>query len=91
MNATSRKFTHFEIGYDVPAIPGMRETDIQTPCLLLDLDALERNIKKMGDYAKAHRIRHRAHGKMHKSVDVAKLQQRLGGAVGICCQKVSEA
>ena len=91
MNATSGKFTHFEIGYDVPAIPGMRETDIQTPSLLLDLDALERNIKKMGDYAKAHRIRHRAHGKMHKSVDVAKLQQRLGGAVGICCQKVSEA
>jgi 3-hydroxy-D-aspartate aldolase len=91
MNATSGKFTHFEIGYDVPANPGMRKTDIQTPCLLLDLDALERNIKKMGDYAKAHRIRHRARGKMHKSVDVAKLQERLGGAVGICCQKVSEA
>ncbi|HHB80488.1 MAG TPA: DSD1 family PLP-dependent enzyme, partial [Aliiroseovarius sp.] len=31
------------------------------------------------------------HGKMHKSVDVAKLQERLGGAVGVCCQKVSEA
>ena len=36
-------------------------------------------------------MRHRAHGKMHKSVDVAKLQERLGGSVGICCQKVSEA
>src|SRR4029450_12005716 len=48
-------------------------------------------IKKMGDYAKAHRMRHRVHGKMHKSIDVAKLQQRLGGADGVCCQKVSEA
>jgi 3-hydroxy-D-aspartate aldolase len=52
--------------------------DIQTPCLVLDLDALERNIKKMGDYAKAHGMRHRVHGKMHKSVDVAKLAGRAG-------------
>ncbi|NNE80150.1 MAG: DSD1 family PLP-dependent enzyme [Silicimonas sp.] len=80
-----------EVGYDVPALPGMDEADIQTPCLILDLDALERNIKKMGDYAKAHGMRHRVHGKMHKSVDVAKLQEELGGAVGVCCQKVSEA
>ncbi len=80
-----------EVGFDVPAVPGMDEVDIQTPCLLLDLDALERNIKKMGDYAKAHGMRHRAHGKMHKSVDVLKLQMELGGAVGVCCQKVSEA
>lgn len=80
-----------EVGYDVPALPGMDEADIQTPCLVLDLDALERNIKKMGDYAKAHGMRHRVHGKMHKSVDVAKLQEKLGGAIGVCCQKVSEA
>ncbi|MEM6385397.1 MAG: 3-hydroxy-D-aspartate aldolase BhcC [Pseudomonadota bacterium] len=80
-----------EVGFDVPALPGMDEADIQTPCLVLDLDALERNIKKMGDYAKAHGMRHRVHGKMHKSVDVAKLQESLGGAVGVCCQKVSEA
>ena len=69
----------------------MDEADIQTPCLVLDLDALERNIRKMGDYAKAHGMRHRVHGKMHKSVDVAKLQEELGGSVGVCCQKVSEA
>ncbi|WP_417597901.1 3-hydroxy-D-aspartate aldolase BhcC [Pararhodobacter oceanensis] len=81
----------YEVGYDIPAKPGMREADIQTPCLVLDLDALERNVKKMGDYANSHNMRHRAHGKMHKSVDVLKLQMELGGAVGVCCQKVSEA
>lgn len=80
-----------DVGYDIPALPGMDESEIQTPCLILDLDALERNIRKMGDYARTHGMRHRAHGKMHKSVDVARLQQSLGGAVGICCQKVSEA
>ncbi len=81
----------FEVGFDIPALPGMSEADIQTPCLVLDLDALERNIKKMGDWAHAHGVRHRVHGKMHKSVDVAKLQESLGGACGVCCQKVSEA
>lgn len=84
-------FDDLEVGFDVPALPGMDEADIQTPCLILDLDALERNVKKMGDYAKEHGMRHRAHGKMHKSVDVLKLQQNLGAAVGVCCQKVSEA
>ena len=85
------KFAGLEVGYDVPALPGMDEKDIQTPCLILDLDALERNIRKMGAYAKAHNMRHRAHGKMHKSVDVMKLQESLGAATGVCCQKVSEA
>lgn len=80
-----------EVGFDVPARPGMAESEIQTPCLILDLDALERNIRKMGELARSMGMRHRLHGKMHKSVDVARLQQTLGGAVGVCCQKVSEA
>lgn len=80
-----------EVGYDIPAAIGMDESEIQTPCLVLDLDALEYNIKKMGDYARAHGMRHRIHGKMHKSVDIARLQEQLGGAIGVCCQKVSEA
>jgi len=84
-------FDGYEVGYNIPALPGMDEADIQTPCLVLDMDALERNIKKMGDYARDHGMRHRVHGKMHKSVDVAKLQEELGGSVGVCCQKVSEA
>jgi 3-hydroxy-D-aspartate aldolase len=81
----------YEVGYDIPASIGMDEADIQTPCLILDLDALERNIAKMGRFAQEMGVRHRVHGKMHKSVDVALLQERLGGSVGVCCQKVSEA
>lgn len=89
--ADARRIKDMEVGFDIPAEIGMDEREIQTPCLVLDLDALERNIAKMGDYAKAHGMRHRVHGKMHKSVDVAKLQARIGGAAGVCCQKVSEA
>ncbi len=84
-------FEGLEVGYDIPALPGMDEADIQTPCLVLDLDALERNVAKMGALAKEMGVRHRVHGKMHKSVDVALLQERLGGSCGVCCQKVSEA
>ena len=90
MNAPT-KFEVLEVGYNVPAAVGMDEKDIQTPALVIDLGALERNIRKMGDWAKAHGMRHRVHGKMHKSVDVAKLQMDMGGACGVCCQKVSEA
>ncbi|MEM1316366.1 MAG: DSD1 family PLP-dependent enzyme [Pseudomonadota bacterium] len=84
-------FAGLEVGYDVPALPGMDASEVQTPCLILDLDALERNVARMGRLAREMGVRHRAHAKMHKSVDVAKLQQSLGGACGICCQKVSEA
>ena len=84
-------WNNLEVGYDIPARVGMNESEVQTPCLVVDLDALERNIKKMGDFAKAHGMRHRVHGKMHKSVDIALLQEKLGGSCGVCCQKVSEA
>lgn len=83
--------SNLEVGYDVPALPGMDEADIQTPCLVVDLDALERNIVKMGKIAKDMGVRHRVHGKMHKSVDIALLQEKLGDSCGVCCQKVSEA
>ena len=81
----------YEVGFDIPARIGMDESEIQTPCLVLDLDALERNIRTMGDHAKKMGVRHRVHGKMHKSIDVALLQEKLGGSIGVCCQKVSEA
>ena len=62
---THVNFENLEVGYDIPAVPGMDEADIETPCLVLDLDALERNIVKMGNFAKQMGVRHRVHGKMH--------------------------
>ncbi|MEO1331742.1 MAG: alanine racemase, partial [Pseudomonadota bacterium] len=63
----------------------------QTPCLIVDLDAFERNVAKMRDYCAEMGVRHRVHGKMHKSADIAHYQIEVGRAVGVCCQKVSEA
>ena len=85
------KIEEFEVGYDIPAAIGMDEADIQTPCLVVDLDAFERNITRMRDFCAEMGVRHRVHGKMHKSADVAHYQISHGDAVGVCCQKVSEA
>jgi len=63
---------------------------IDTPALVLDLDAMERNLARMQDFAKAHGVRLRPHAKMHKSAALALLQMQAG-AVGVCVQKTSEA
>jgi D-serine deaminase-like pyridoxal phosphate-dependent protein len=73
-----------------PAAVGMTLAEVDTPALLIDLDAFERNLKRMADFAAAAGVRLRAHAKTHKSPIVAARQVALG-AVGVCCQKVSEA
>ena len=63
---------------------------IDTPALVLDLDAMERNLATMAAFAGQHQVRLRPHAKMHKSAELAKLQM-AAGAVGVCVQKTSEA
>mgnify|MGYP000030868128 CR=1 FL=1 len=68
----------------------MRVEDIDTPALVLELESFERNLVRMAEFAAKRKLRLRPHAKMHKTPAVAAAQLRLG-AVGICCQKVSEA
>jgi D-serine deaminase-like pyridoxal phosphate-dependent protein len=63
---------------------------IDTPALVIDLDAMERNLERMASFALAHGVRLRPHAKTHKSATLAKLQM-AAGAVGVCVQKVGEA
>ncbi|HJT60297.1 MAG TPA: DSD1 family PLP-dependent enzyme, partial [Burkholderiales bacterium] len=72
-----------------PAEIGQKLEEVDTPALILDLDGFERNQKTLFDLVKG-RVRVRPHAKTHKSPDVAQRQIALG-AVGMCCQKVSEA
>lgn len=88
---TTMNLKDLEVGYDIPATVNMDAADIQTPCLVIDLDAFEKNIEVMRAYCEQTGMRHRVHGKMHKSVDVAVYQIEKGDACGVCCQKVSEA
>lgn len=63
---------------------------IDTPALVVDLDALERNIATLAAFARGRGIVLRPHAKTHKCSAIAKLQV-AAGAVGVCVQKVGEA
>ena len=73
-----------------PAEIGAGLADIDTPALLLDLDAFEHNLQRMMFAVRGAKVRLRPHAKSHKCPEIA-LRQIQGGAVGVCCQKVSEA
>ncbi len=70
---------------------GISIAELDTPALIVDLDAFEANLDHMRDYVERAGVRLRAHAKTHKSVDVAKLQITRGGACGVCVQKTAEA
>lgn len=72
------------------ARPGDSLDVVDTPALVLDLDAFERNLHRMADALKGSKVRLRPHAKSHKCPEIA-LRQIALGAVGVCCQKVSEA
>ncbi len=63
---------------------------LNTPVLVIDRDALQRNVEAMAAFARSNTLALRPHAKTHKSVDVAKLQL-AAGAVGVCCAKLGEA
>ena len=64
--------------------------DLNTPVLILDRDALDRNIARMAALTKAAGVALRPHAKTHKSVAIAR-RQLDAGAVGVCCAKIGEA
>ncbi|TAL80488.1 MAG: DSD1 family PLP-dependent enzyme [Beijerinckiaceae bacterium] len=70
-------------------IAGSR-AQLATPCLVLDQQALARNIKTAADFCRDHRIALRPHGKSHKCGTIAALQIEAGAA-GLCVATVGEA
>lgn len=72
-----------------PAAAGQRLEEVDTPALVLDLDAFEANLATLNRAVGA-RVRVRTHAKTHKCPEIAQ-RQIAAGAVGVCCQKVSEA
>ena len=73
-----------------PAEIGMSLDEVDTPALVIDLDAFERNLRRLAERVQGRGVRLRPHAKTHKCPVIALKQIELG-AVGVCCQKVSEA
>ncbi|HTQ56038.1 MAG TPA: alanine racemase [Bryobacteraceae bacterium] len=68
----------------------MRLAEIDTPALVVDLDTMESNLRRVADYTRAHGIRLRPHTKTHKSPRIGRRQLDLGAA-GLTVAKVGEA
>ena len=75
---------------DLKRLVGQPLGAIDTPALVVDIDALQRNLSRMAEFARKHDVRWRPHAKTHKSSALARLQMQAG-AVGVCVQKTSEA
>ncbi len=65
-------------------------SEIATPSLLIDLPTVERNVRRMAEYVRSHRLDLRPHIKTHKSLSIARLQAQAG-AKGLAVAKVGEA
>ncbi len=74
----------------IPARVGDALTDVDTPALILDLDKFEANLARLTSAVDGRGVRVRPHAKSHKCVEIAR-RQVAAGAIGICCQKISEA
>lgn len=68
----------------------MTSMPVDTPAVVVDLDVAERNIRTYQDYCDRHSLRLRPHIKTHKLPFLAEYQLAQG-AIGITCQKISEA
>jgi len=73
-----------------PAEVGMPLDEVDTPSLVVDLDAFERNLRRLPQQIAGRPVKARPHAKTHKCPVIALKQVELG-AIGVCVQKVSEA
>lgn len=68
---------------------GYRE-ELDTPCLVVHAEILDRNLQEMAEYAAQRGIKLRPHQKTHKTAEIARMQRELG-AIGGTCAKIGEA
>jgi D-serine deaminase-like pyridoxal phosphate-dependent protein len=76
---------------DINSFIGKHVETLPTPALVVDVDALDHNLKLMADYFATRRAKLRPHFKSHKCVSLAQRQLQAGNAVGITCAKLAEA
>lgn len=88
--APAFSYTEFEARVARRDFRDMTKDVLPTPCMVVDLDLFERNVKKLADYGKANGILLRPHVKVHKSVDVGKRQIALG-AIGLTTATIAES
>ncbi|MBI2690075.1 MAG: alanine racemase [Acidobacteria bacterium] len=89
-NTKNYPYAEFEQRIAKKDFRGMTKETLPTPCMVVDIDLFEKNLKTMADYAKTAPIYLRPHVKVHKSVDIARRQMALG-AIGITAATIAES
>ena len=83
VGVTPRQETDLRIGRPV--------AELDTPTLLLDRAASDRNLAKMAAFFRDRSAKLRPHFKNHKCATLARRQLAAGSAIGITCAKLGEA
>ena len=87
--ATSNRFADLESRIARHELKDIYKDDLPTPCMVVDQEIFESNLKKMADHCTKTGIHLRAHVKVHKSTEIARRQLALG-AIGLTCATVAE-
>lgn len=86
---TPNRFAEIEARVARHDLKDISKEDLPTPCMLVDQEIFEANLRKMADHCRNTGIHLRAHVKIHKSTEIAKRQLALGG-IGVTCATVAE-
>jgi D-serine deaminase-like pyridoxal phosphate-dependent protein len=89
-SSTGFPYTEFEARIARRDFRDMTKDVLPTPCMVVDEALFQQNVKLMADRTKALGIGVRPHVKIHKSVDVARIQVAAGG-IGLTCATIAEA
>ncbi len=89
-NATRFPYAEFEQRIAKKDFRDVTKDVLPTPCMVVDIDLFEKNLKMMADHGKATGINLRPHVKVHKSVDIARRQMELG-AIGVTAATIAES
>src|SRR4030081_996817 len=87
--ATSNRYADLESRIARHELKDIYKDDLPTPCMVVDQEIFESNLKKMADHCSKTGIHLRGHVKVHKSPDIAHRQMALG-AIGLTCATVAE-
>jgi D-serine deaminase-like pyridoxal phosphate-dependent protein len=86
---TTNRFAELEARLARHDLKDIFKEDLPTPCMLVDQEIFESNLKKMAEHCNKTGIRLRGHVKVHKSTEIAHRQMALG-AIGLTCATVAE-
>lgn len=87
--ATTNRFSELESRLARHELKDIFKEDLPTPCMVVDQEIFESNLKKMAEHCTKTGIHLRAHVKIHKSTEIARRQLMLG-ANGLTCATVAE-